>query len=244
MNKIVIILFAVTLFLLPQISFGQVTAEIESQNSKGNVVFLVVTNGGIDLASTKEIAMKAKSMYPKSAVLTMDKSDKANAGLVKKYGLPGSPAPMILVIAANGVVTDGYPKSEATPQKLVESIPTKRQSEALLGFDQKKPVFVVMYKKSFADKTGVVDECKKAVAALNGNGVVVEADLDDKSEAAFIALLNPDLPVTKTIVHVFNNKGQFISKFKAPVKSAALAADARKAPKECCPGGNSKNCKK
>ena len=180
-------------------------------------------------------------MYPKSAVITMDRSDKANAALVKKYGLSGSITPMILVIAANGVVTDGYPKGQATPTKLVESIPTKRQSEALLGFDQKKPVFVVMFKKSMTDKTAVVDECKKAVATLGGKAVVVEVDLDDKSESAFIALLNPKLPVTKTIVHVFNNKGQFISKLAMPLQSAALVTAARTTPKECCPGGN---CKK
>ena len=244
MKKSLSILLTAAFILITQSVVGQVSSEIENQNKKGNVVFLVVTYGGNDMASTKEIAMKAKLLYPKSAVLTLDKSDKANAELVKKYGLLGAQTPMILVIASIGVVTDGYLKSQATPEKLVEGIPTKRQSEALLGFDQKKPVFVVMYKKAMADKTAAKEECKKAAVALNGRAVIVEVDLDDKSEAPFITLLNPDLPVTKTIVHVFNSKGQFTSKFEAPLQSSALVTAAKKAPKECCPGGNSKDCKK
>ena len=242
MKKSVIIFFTAILFLTAQICIGQVAADIENQNKKGNAVFLIVTDGGTDLAATKEIAMKAKSLYPKSAVLTLDKSDKANTALVKKYGLLGAQTPMILVIASIGVVTDGYLKSEATPEKLVEGIPTKRQSEALLGFDRKKPVFVVMYKKTMTDKIAVIEECKKAAVTLNGRAVIVEVDLDDKSEAPFITLLNPNLPVTKTIVHVFNSKGQFSSKFAAPLQSSALVAAATKAPGGCCPPGSGKSC--
>lgn len=241
-NKTNIFIIA-TLLLITNSVFGQLSSEIDNQNKKGNAVFLVVTEGGNDLTSTKEIALKAKSIYSKSAVLTLDKSDKANAELVKKYGLSGSIAPMILVIASNGVVTDGYPKAQATPEKLVEGIPTKRQSEALLGFDQNKPVFVVMHKKSFTDRAATVEECKKASTALKGNAVVVVVDLDDKSEAPFITLLNPDLPVTKTIVHVFNNKGQFISKFTTPILSSALVTAAKKVPSGgCCPPGSGKSC--
>ncbi len=236
------VFFTATFFWASQICTAQVSVEIANQNKKGNAVFLVVTNGGIDLPATREIALKANKLYPKSSVITLDKSDKANAELVKKYGLSGSATPMIMVIASNGVVTDGYPKNEATPQKLVEGIPTKRQSEALLGFDQKKPVFVVMYKKNFTDRATVTDACKKAALALNGKAVVVEVDLDDKAEAEFIKLLNPDLPVTKTIVHVFNSKGQFTSDFSAPIKTDALVAAAKKTQTACCPPGSGKSC--
>jgi hypothetical protein len=242
MKKNMNILLAAALILITQSVFGQVSSDIESQNKKGNAVFLVVTDGGNDLASTKEIAMKAKTLYSKSVVLTLDKSDKANAELVKKYGLAGSITPMILVIASNGVVTDGYPKEQATPEKLVGGLPTKRQAEALLAFNQNKPAFVVLSKKSMTDKNATIEECKKASTALNGNAVVVDVNLDDKSEASFIALLNPDLAATKTNVMVFTSKGQFSSKFEAPVQSAALITAAKKAPGGCCPPGSGKSC--
>lgn len=239
-----ILLVAVMLFLSQSI-FGQLSADIDKQNKKGNVVFLVVTDGGTDLAPTKEIALKAKKSYSKSEVLTMDKSDKANTELVKKYSLAGSQTPLILVVASNGVVTGGYSKDQATSENLVAAIPTKKQAEALLGFSQNKPVFVVVSKKSMKDKTTLIEECKKACTELNGNAVVVDVNLDDKTEASFIKLLNPDLAATKTNVLVFNSKGQFSSKFEAPVKSADLTASAKKVSGGgCCPGGSSKGCGK
>lgn len=231
------------LLLVVMIANAQVANDIAKQNKLGNAVFLVVTDGGVNEASLKDISLKAKTLYPHSAVLMMDKADRANAELVKRYGLSGAPMPMVLVVAQNGVVTEGFAPKEATPQKLIEGIPTPKQSEALLGFDQRKPVFVVMYKKSFTDKPAMIAECKKAADALKGKAVVVEVDLDDKNEAPFISLLNPAQPVKSAIVHVFNSKGDFSSKHVLPVQTATLVASAKKEIKECCPGG-AKNCKK
>jgi hypothetical protein len=243
MKKNIGILLVTVILFLTQSSFGQLKSDIEKQNKKGNAVFLVVTDGGTDLASAKEIALKAKKSCSKSEVLTMDKADKANAELVKKYGLAGSQTPLILVIASNGVVSGGYLKSQATAENLVDAIPTKKQAEALLGFSENKPVMVVISKKTMTDKTIAIEECKKAAKELNGNAVVVDVSLDDKSEAAFIKLLNPDLTASKTNVMVFNNKGQFSSKFESPVKSMDLVSAAKKAPSGgCCPGGSSKGC--
>lgn len=232
------------LLLLAATTAGaQVANDIAKQNKLGNAVFLVVTEGGANATPLKDIAQKAKALYPHSAVLMMDKADPANAASVKRYGLSGAPMPMVLVVAQNGVVTEGFAKQDATPQKLVEGIPTPKQSEALLGFDLKKPVFVVMYKKSFTDKPAMIAACKKATDALKGKAVVVEVDLDDKAEAPFIALLNPAQPVKSTIVHVFNSKGDFSSKHALPVQTNTLVESAKKEVKECCPGG-AKNCKK
>lgn len=245
MKKHMGFLVVAVMLLLAQSSFGQLASDIAKQNKKGNAVFLVVTDGGTDLASTKEIALKAKKSYSKSEVLTLDRSDKANAELVKKYSLTGSQVPLILVVASNGVATGGFIKSQATAEGLVAAIPTKRQAEALLSFDQNKPVFVVVSKKSMKDKATVMEECKKACTELNGNANIVDVNLEDKAEASFIKLLNPDLAATKTNVMVFNGKGQFSSKFEAPLTSADLATSAKKAPSGgCCPGGSSKGCGK
>lgn len=239
-----ILLVALMLFLT-QTGFGQLKSDIEKQNKKGNVVFLVVTDGENDLASTKEIALSAKKLYPKSAVFTMDKANKANAELVQNYRLNGSPTPLILVIASNGVVSGGFYKNQATPEKLVAAIPTKKQAEAILSFSQNKPVMIVLSRKTLSDKAKAIEECKKATTALNNNAVVVDVDLDDKAEVSFIKLLNADLMASKTNILVYNNKGQFSSKFEAPFQSDALVTAAKKAPSGgCCSGGSSKGCGK
>jgi hypothetical protein len=245
MKKNLSILLVAVMLFLTQTGFGQLKSDIEKQNKKGNAVFLVVTDGGTDLASTKEIALNAKKSYTKSEVLTMDRSDKANSDLVQKYSLAGSQTPLILVVASNGVVSGGYLKSDATAEKLIAAIPTKKQAEALLAFSQNKSALVLVSKKSMKDKAAAIEECKKACTTLKGNAVVVDVNLEDKSEASFIKLLNPDLTASKTNVLVFNGKGQFTSKFEAPLQSTDIATSATKVIKSsCCPGGNSGGCGK
>jgi hypothetical protein len=95
------------------------------------------------------------------------------------------------------------------------------------------------------DKTIAIQECKNAVAALNTKAVVVDIDLEDKSEAEFLSLLKPEMDATITHVLVFNAKGQFTGEFKSPVTSADLIAASRKViSSSCAPGAGSGCCPK
>ncbi|MBE2288858.1 MAG: hypothetical protein IAE95_04840 [Chitinophagaceae bacterium] len=225
-------------------AFAQSQQAIDAELKKGNAVFLVVTDNARDLAATKDIAVKAKALCARSAVVTLDRLDKANAAVIRKYGLTSTKEPMILVIASNGVATNGYTRKEATPQLLAEEIPTPRQSDALLAFEQKKAAIVVMYRKGMADKAAAVEASKKACAEMKGGAITVEVDLDDKTEQPFIKLLKPSKTAKGTQVHVFNKAGDIIETYTAPFSAAKIAAAARQAEAPCCPGGNSKDCKK
>jgi len=216
---------------------AQVKEKIDKLTAKGNVVFLVVTEGSKQISEAKDMAIKTQKKCPKSEVITMDRTDKANSALVSKYGLAGAPLPLILVIAPNGVVGGGLQLSQATPEDLVDLVPTKRQASALLAFSENKPAFIVLYKKNMKDKQKVVEECNKAAAGLGGKAVVVEVDLDDKSETGFMSLLKPDMKATTTHVLVFNSKGQFTDEHKSPVQSAVLIASSKKVVKSSCAPG-------
>ena len=233
--KWIIAIFAFV--LIATTGYSQTKEKIEKANSKKNVVFLAVTDGSKMLTEVKEMAAKAQKKYPKSEVIAMDKSDKANGALVSKYGFGGAPMPMILVIASNGVVAGGYSLQQSTPENLVGLIPTAKQAQALLAFSEGKTAYIVLYKKSMKDKAAAVAECNKAVAGIGGKGVVVEVDLDDKSEAEFLDLLKPEMAAKETQGLVFNGKGQFNDEFKAPVQSATLVTSSRKVAKSgCAPG--------
>jgi len=225
--------------MIASTAFAQTKEKIEKANTKGNVVFLTVTDGTKMLAETKEMAGKAQKKFPKSEVIPLDKSDKSNAALVSKYGLSGTQAPMILVMAPNGVVAGGYALNQATTENLVDLIPTRKQAVALLSFSEGNPAFIILYKKSMKDKTKIVEECNKAVSGLNGKAVIVDVDLDDKSEAEFLSLLKPEMTANTIHVLVFNSKGQFTDEFKTSVQSSALIASSKKVIKNgCCPGGS------
>jgi len=216
--------------------FAQTKEKIDKAKTKGNVVFLAVTDGSKMLTEVNAMAAKSQKKYPKSEVINLDRTDKTNAALVTKYGLSGAPLPIILVIAPNGVVGGGLQLKDATPEELVGLIPTKKQAQALLAFSEGKPAYIVLYKKSMKDKANAVAECNKAAAGL-GKAVVVDVDLDDKSEAEFLKLLQPEMSATASHVLVFNAKGQFTDEFTAPVQSPALIASAKKVVKSgCAPG--------
>ncbi|MEI6748196.1 MAG: hypothetical protein ACOYMF_07395 [Bacteroidales bacterium] len=236
-KNILLFLAVVTCIISTSNAFSQTKAKIDKANAKGNVVFLAVTDGNKKLTEARDMAAKAQKKFPKSEVIVLDRTDKANAALISKYGLAGAQTPIILVIASNGVAAGGSLLDHATPEDLVETIPTKKQAQALLAFSEGKPAFIVLYKKAMKDKAQAVEVCKKASADLGGKAVVVDVDLDDKNEAGFLGLLKPDMKATATNVLVFNSKGQFTGEFKAPVKSAILIATSRKAVKGgCAPG--------
>lgn len=238
MKKNVFNLLAILTFMLASSTgFAQTKEKIDKANAKGNVVFLAVTEGNKMQTEVNAMAAKAQKKFLKSEIITLDKTDKTNAALVTKYGLSGAPLPLILVMAPNGVVAGGYALEQATPENLVELIPTKKQAAALLAFSEGKPAFIVLYKKTMKDKAQALDECKKAATGLSGKAVVVDVDLDDKSESEFLSLLKPDMKALTTTVLVFNGKGQFSDEFKAPVQSATLITSSRKVPKSgCAPG--------
>ena len=240
MKKKILGFLAVILFTVA--GFAQTKEKMDLALSKGNVVFLVVTEGNTKLSEAKEMALKAQIKYPKSEVITFDKTDNTNAVLVSKFGLAGAPTPIILVVAANGVVTGGYVLGEVSPEKLIEAIPTKNQAEALLAFSEGKSAFIILYKKTMTDKSFVLDECKKAAAGLNGKVSIVELNLEDKSESPFLALLKPDMSATTAHLLVFNAKGQFTDEFQSPVQSAAIIASSRKIISSSCAPGAGSNC--
>lgn len=232
-----LLLVVLTGIMISSTGFSQTKEKIDKSNSKGNAVFLVVTEGSKMLTEAKDMAAKAQKKYPKSEIITLDRTDKTNSALVTKYGLAGAPLPLILVIAPNGVVGGGMQLNQASPEDLVDLVPTKRQASALLAFSENKSAFIVLYKKNMKDKQKVVEECNKAAASLGGKAVVVEVDLDDKSETGFMDLLKPDMKATTTHVLVFNAKGQFTDEHKSPVQSTMLMASSKKVVKSgCAPG--------
>ncbi len=242
MKKSILFITVIALSLITfSNAYAQVQNKIDKATKSGNAVFLVVTEGNTELSEANNMALKAKEKVSMSEVIHLDKSDNSNQEIIKKYGLLGAQAPLILVIASNGVVCGGLLLNQASAEKLIDVIPTKRQGEALLAFNEGKAAFVVVSKKSMTDKNNTIEECKKACDELKGLAVVVDVDLDDESEASFIKLLNPNLESSKTNVLVFNSKGHFNGKMEAPVQSKTLIKTAKKvAKKECCPGGSKK----
>jgi len=226
-----------------QTIYASVQTDIEKASKAGKVVFLAVTEtGNPDNAAAITLAKEAEKLYPKSTVIEMSRTDKVNEGLVTKYRLAGAPAPLILVIASNGVVTGGANFKQTTAENLVALIPSPKKADVLKAMSDGKSVFLVVSKKSMKKKD-VLSKCEVACAEMKDNAKIVEIDFDDATEKKFLNELKiteiGDTPQT----YVINSQGQIAGSFIGVTDSKKLVATATKKPSSgCCPSGSKKSC--
>lgn len=219
-------------------SFAQTVKEIEKSQKSGKSIYLIVTDKTAKgTEALVKLAESAQKTVKNTAVIKLDRDDKANTDLISKYRLSGTTLPVILVVASNGVVSGSLAADDATAEKLISYLPTKTQAEVLLGFENGKPAFIVCGKKKAKDKDALTAECKKAVTSLGDKATHVFVDVDSKDEANFLALIKPEL--TKTTVLVFNGKGQYTGTLEPAAKSDELIKSVNKKVGGCCPGGKS-----
>jgi hypothetical protein len=240
-----LVLFAIMLFT--SINLFAITAQesIESANKSGLAVFLVITDpGNANTQQAMDIANQAHTMYAKSEVLQMNRSDAANKDLVAKYGVSNAPLPLILVIASNGVVTGGYTSYQATADLLVKVIPSPVKADVMKAMSNGKSVFLVVSSKNMKEKDEVMNTCSQACIEMQNNAKLIGLDLDDQKEKAFIAEMKIDPAITSPQTFVINSKGQITGTFNDDVNSTTLVATAKKLPaaKGCCPSGSGAGC--
>lgn len=236
MKKLVILLFSL-LFATVNIFAQGAKTKIEKAQKSGKSIYLIVTDkSATGTDALEKMVSDAVKKTKNTAMVKLNRDDKDNANLISKYRLSGAPLPIILVLASNGVASGSLTIKDATVEKLLSYLPTKKQAEVLLGFENGKPAFIVCGKKNAKDKSNLEAECKKAVTSLSGKATQVFVDVESKDEANFIALIQPDKE--KTTVLVFNGKGQYTGTLEATAKSDDIIKSVNKKMGGCCPGGS------
>lgn len=218
-------------------------AELNKAKAAGKAVFVVVTGAGAtgtDKATT--IAKGATGIYKKAIVIEMNRDLPANAELVSQWGLSGAPLPLILSISPKGNATGGYMLADATAAKVAALVPSPKMDDVYVALYSKKPVFLVVSKKSNIDKAAILNSCKSAVSQLKTKPAIVEIDLEDPKEATFIKQLNLKSATNSTTVMVLNASGRTTGMFTGKVETSELVTAATKVisggcGSSCSPGG-------
>lgn len=218
-------------------------AELNKAKAAGKAVFVVVTGAGstgTDKATT--IAKGAAGIYKNAMVIEMDRDLPANAELVSQWGLSGAPLPLILSISPKGNATGGYMLADATAAKIAALVPSPKMDDIYVALYSKKPVFLVVAKKSNIDKAAILNSCRSAVTQLKTNAAIVEIDLEDPKEAVFIKKLNLQSATNSTTVMVLNASGRTTGMFTGKVETSELVTAATKVisggcGSSCSPGG-------
>jgi hypothetical protein len=220
--------------------------QIETATKAGKAVFVVVTGTGVtDTDKATAIAKGANAIYKNAVIIQMNRDDASNVQLVSEYRLSGAPLPLILVISSKGFPTGGYILSQATAENIAALVPSPKLEDVYAAIGNKKIALVVFTKKSFADRSEVLKECKNAVSKLNNNAVIVEVDMDNSEEASFMNQLRIDKSVKNSVTLVINTQGQ-VAGTSTTVPDATKLVAAATAPVKsgCGPGCGPAGCGK
>ncbi|MCX6223459.1 MAG: hypothetical protein NTV01_01670 [Bacteroidia bacterium] len=227
---------------------GPSTAEeIAAAKSSGKLAFIIVYEPNVPaLAELEKTVATAKLKVPNSVVIKLDRSNAENEALNTRYQLAGAPLPLVLVISPKGYVVGGLLAQQATPEALAALIPSPKLEEINGYIIAKKPVFVVFSKKSFSDRTEVVNICKDAVKMLKDSGAVVEVDMDDNKEESLMNNLRINKSAISSTTIVVNTQGQVAGTSITSIPDAAKLASAATAPVKagCGPGCGPAGCSK
>jgi hypothetical protein len=216
--------------------------ELEKAKKDGNTVFLVITgNEKTDIDKALKIANDTKAKVKNSTVVQINRDDKNNSVIVKKLGISSVSVPFFLVISQHGLPFGGFELNEVNSDSLIKSIPTPRMDEASLALTEERPVFIVVSKKGFNDKTTIIENCNKANASFKIKAAIIEVDFDDPKEKVFLSQLDVKSLKGKTITVVCNPTGKITETYTGVQSMEKLKAAAIKvkkcAPGECSPGG-------
>jgi hypothetical protein len=220
---------------------------ISAAKTAGKAIFLVVTGTGV--AETDKALLIAKGaidIYKNAVIVQMDRDDASNAQLVSEYRLAGAPLPLILVISSKGFPTGGYILAQATSENLAALIPSPKLEDVYTAINSGKYAIVAFSKKAFTDKPEVLKECKKAVALLNNEAILIEVDVEDNTEANFLNQLRIDKSqLNASLTLVINKQGQ-VAGTATTVPDATKLVAAAKTPVAggCGPGCGPAGCGK
>ncbi len=240
MKKIQNILILFLLFTGLMRVNAQTSTEIEKANKSCKPVFLVAYNAsGADADKAIYIANTAKkTLKASSLVIKLNTSDATNSDLVSRYRLAGAPLPLILVLDKNGTTSGGLALKDATPEKLIDMIPTPKSSELIKALAEGKSVYIVVYKESMTSKKIIIENCAVACSKMDNKTVTLMVAIDDKNETKLLQSLKCDLNAKEPVTYVINKAGQVIGQYNGLTDVNTLVSTAKKAPASgCCPGG-------
>ena len=246
MNKrtLFIILFA-AIFSQSTV-FGQLTQQLQKAQDNNQAVFLVVTDDGdAKFDKAMQMAGEAQAKVGNAQVLELNRSDASNSELVKQYGVNTAPVPLFLVFAENGMLAGGQLYSQTSSDKLAAAIPSPKKQQVMETLKKGKSAFLVVSSASMEKKSDIVNTCQQACIEMEQNARIIQIDLDDPKEKAFLASLKINTNISEPQTFVINSKGQVTGKFSGDVNADNLVATAKRVVKTggCCPGGSSKGCK-
>jgi hypothetical protein len=220
--------------------------DLESAAKHEKVAFILVTDqGAAGVDQARDLIQQAMRQVKKSTLVELDRSSPSNAELVAKYRLAGSPVPLILVAARNGIVAGGIPAAQTTSEKLVGMVPSPKKADVLQALQGGKAVLISASRRGMATQSGANAACAAACGQLADKCIMIQIDMDDPQEASFLTSMKVNLASTEPVTLVINAQGQVAGTYTGAADVASLVQAASKKVGGCCPStvqGGAKSC--
>lgn len=218
-------------------------ASTRAANAAGRPVFLVLTDGaGAALTAARAHARAAQASVPHAVVVELDRRHPDQAEGVAHFRVAAAPAPLVLVVGANGVAAGAAKPGEGAAARLVALVPSRAKAEYLALLAQQRTAIVLLSRPAMEERSALFERASAALQTLAAKAALVLVDLDDPAEARFAADLKADPASARPTVVVVNPKGQVLGRFAGAPTPEQLVEAASK--KSCCSDPNCKDCGK
>jgi len=233
------------LCILAPLAGASTQTDLDQAAKQKQVAFVLVSEpGSTGLEQARDLIRQAMEKVKKSTLIELDRSATANAELVTKYRLTGAPLPLVLVAARNGALAGGLPVAQATVERLVAFVPSPKKAELLQNLQSGKAVLLCASRKDMSARAAALANCATACVQSSGQCVLVEIEMDDPAEAAFLTSLKVNSAATEPTILVVNTSGQISGSYTGAAEPGELVAASVKkaggcAPGACAPGAKS-----
>lgn len=220
-----------------------VLTSVAAANAAGRPVFVVVSDGaGANADAARATVRQAQLAVPSAVAVELDRTDARQADAVARYRLAAAPAPMVLVVASNGVPTGAAKPGDGAAARLASLVPSKAKADYLRQLSEQRVAIVLFTRANMQERSGLFESASAALQLMPGKIALVPVDMDDPAEQRFIDDLKVDRAVARPQTVVVNPKGQILGR----LQGASPAADIMKAAgkKSCCSDPNCKDCDK
>lgn len=222
----------------PQISKGLTAIDTAARSGKYLFMFFWKENDeqtqamhGVLQSTMGKVAKSADSV-------TIRVNDPNEKVVVDKYGVSRAPMPLVLALAPNGAITQGFP-TKFTENDLRQGFVSAGTSRCLKALQDRKFVLLCVQNQrtqfNQAALQGVRDY--KADTRFASSTEIVTLDPTDQKEAGFLNSLKVN-PATQTAVTVvLSPPGSSVAQFSGPVSKDQIVAKIASSKSSCCPGG-------
>lgn len=242
-----LVLAALLLGLVGSIVAASASKDLSSAANHEKIAFVLVTDqaaAGVDQA--RNLIEQAMKQVKKSTLIELDRSNPENAELVARFRVAGAPVPLIMITTRSGLLAAGVPAAQMTVEQLVALVPSPKKSEIIQAIQGGKSVFITASRRGMATQSGATASCAAACGQMADKSVMVQIDMDDPQETAFLTAMKINLASTEPVTLVVNAQGQVTGTYAGAADVATLVQAATKKAAGCAPGacgpGSGKSC--